>query len=124
MLFGWDDEVWKVFIQGGFGFLSAAFATYLTFKLNSISRKQLENSAKIDNAATKAEVAVKRVDEVDARQTAHLERQDLKLDTIVKQGNGLIEEVKQKAHKEGHASGEKAALTKLGMEPKRTTDLE
>ncbi len=50
---------------------------------------------------------------------SHLQKQDAKLETIVKQGNGLIEEVKAAARKEGHESGEKAALSKLGIPDKR-----
>ncbi len=131
MLFGWDDEVWKVFIQGGYGFLTAAFATYLTFKLNRMSKTQLENSFKIDSAAKKAEEAKKAVEETNIAKELHLNRQDEMIETvkekveeIVNKTNGMIEDIKAKAHREGHASGEKAALTKLGMEPKRTTDLE
>ena len=132
MLMGWDDEVWKVFIQGGFGLIGTCFMAYLTFKLNSIGRKQIENSSKIDTAsakadiaavkaaaaATKAEAAVEKTSIVDAKQ----DQQNEKLDKIEKQGNGLLEEAKERARKEGRESGEKAALIKLGVEPRRATD--
>lgn len=135
MLYGWDDEVWKVFITGGYGFLTAAFAAWLTFKLNQVARRQLINSGKIDDAAIQASNAAKNAKAAaekaeEARKVAleanlakeeHLSKQDAVLNDIKQQTNGIISEVvraavvvaKDAGHKEGHESGEKAALGKM-----------
>ncbi len=132
-MLGWDDEVWKVFINGGFGFLISALGLYLTFKVNKISNRQIVNSDKIDVAASKAavaaakaDVAAKRVDEVGAKQAAHLADQDAilqsvhaKVEEVVKQTNGMMEKLTDVARKEGEKIGEKAALEKLGLPDKR-----
>ncbi len=112
--------------------LAVSTATYpglASFIRGQANNEELKKAKAL--ADRKAEEIKRAVDETNRVKEQHLNRQDEMIETVkekveemVNKTNGMIEEVKQKAHREGHASGEKAALTKLGMEPKRTTDLE
>ena len=86
-----------------------------------IKREQDEKAEAVRRAL---EEANRKIEAANTEQKKHLERQDEKLETVVKQTNGLIDEIKDKARKEGHESGEKAALKQLGIEPKRLGDRE
>lgn len=66
--------------------------------------------------------ANRKIEQTNKAQKEHLEAQDQMLDTVVRQTNGLIEKIEEKARREGLKEGEKAALEKLGVEPRRSSD--
>lgn len=66
--------------------------------------------------------ATTKIEDTNKAHKEHLEQQDEKLDTVVRQTNGLLEKFAEQAREEGIKLGEKAALEKLGVEPRRATD--
>lgn len=95
--------------------------TFFRGQANSeeVKRVKAENEARAEEVRWALLESQRKLTEANDAQRKHLESQDAKLETVVKQTNGLIEEIKDAARKEGHQSGEKAALEKLGVPDKR-----
>jgi flagellar biosynthesis GTPase FlhF len=85
-------------------------------------RAKREQDRKAEEVKQALEMANKKIEATNQGTKEHLQQQDAKLDTVVRQTNGLIEKIEDKARKEGLKEGEKAALEKLGVEPRRSTD--
>lgn len=126
MLFAFDDDVWKAIIGGGYTLIGGLFVAFLNYKLNKIQRQQFKNSAKIDVAAEKADVAANAAQKV----ATHLDNQDCeikqvkqlsavaveKMDEVHRATNGIKDELVEAARKvalaEGIALGKKEARSR------------
>lgn len=88
-------------------------------ELRKAKRLQDKEAAAVKQAL---EEANSKIDRSNREHTEHLEKQDQMLDTVVRQTNGLIDKIEEKARNEAFIAGEKVALQKLGIEPRRVTD--
>lgn len=117
MLFALDDAVWNTIINGAYGLIGLCFGTYLNYKLNSIQKRQIQNSAKIDVAAEKADVAAQKASVAAELTVASVD----KMAEVQRSTNGikdeLVQEVRKAALAEGIAQGRAEART-------RSTDLD
>ncbi len=95
--------------------------TFFRGQANSqeVQKVKADSEAKAEQVRLALMESQRRLKEATDAQTKHLEEQDAKLETVVRQTNGLIEEIKKAALKEGQERGEKVALEKLGIPDKR-----
>ncbi len=83
-------------------------------KAEEVRQALLESQRKLTEAN---DAQRKHLEEQDKK----LDKQDAKLETVVRQTNGLLENIKEAARKEGQKIGEQVALAKLGKDDQRAT---
>ncbi len=95
--------------------------TFFKGQANSeeVRRVKTENEARAEEVRQALLESQRKLTEANDAQRRHLEAQDVKLEAVVRQTNGLMEEIKEKARKEGQEVGEKVALEKLGVPERR-----